>query len=33
MIIMGEQKRQMKQSLEAYINGVKETLRARGKLL
>lgn len=28
-----EQKHQMKQSLEAYINGVKETLRAGGKLL
>ena len=28
-----DQKRQMKQSLEAYIHGVKETLRAGGKLL
>lgn len=28
-----EQKHQMKHSLEVYIYGVKETLRARGKLL
>lgn len=28
-----EQKHQMKQSLEAYIHGVKETLRTGGKLL
>lgn len=28
-----EQKRQMKQSLEAYIHGVKDELRAKGRLV